>query len=132
MDPEDADEITDAEMVLWLKTPEGLATMQQIMLDVKAGRYGEMTQEVLQAAEQGLAARDNLLNVQAVEERMDGLMQQMSEPIEGSRWQYLHDLNEEMKGIMDLMLDFPEPQRTKLMKMALPVQAKLEQLEKQE
>ena len=69
MDPEDADEITDAEMVLWLKTPEGLATMQQIMLDVKAGRYGEMTQEVLQAAEQGLAWRETPSSCFAVSRR---------------------------------------------------------------
>lgn len=132
MPDEETDEPSDEEMLLWLQTPTGLAAMQQIMLNMKEGRYGEMGPELLEAAEQGLAARENLLNVQAVKERVHGLMQQMDEPMEGSHWQYMHDLHEEMKAIMDLMLDFPEPHRTTLMKMALPVQARLERLEKEQ
>ena len=130
MKPEETDELTDAELALWLRTPDGLAAMQRLMLDATQGQYGELPPEVLASAKQGLESRQTMVTVQEIQVRMLGLTQKMSEPWEGTRWQHVHHLNEEMKAIMDLMLDLPEPHRTKLMRMAVPFQEKLDALEK--
>jgi hypothetical protein len=131
MDPEETDDVMDAEMALWLKTPEGQAAIQQIMLDVKEGRCGEVSPEMMGAAERGVATYELMQKMLEVQTRVDGLAQAMKGPIIGSRWQHLHALNQELKSIMDLLLELPEPDRTNQMKMALPLQEVLEQLEKE-
>lgn len=130
MPDEETDEPSDEEIARWLRTPEGTAAMQQIIRDTVSGEYGEVPPELMAVAEGGLAKHELLQKLLEVQTRVNGLVQRMKEPVEGSRWQHMHDLNEEMKAIMDLMLDLPEPERTKQMQMALPVQKALEQLEK--
>ncbi len=130
MPDEETDEPSDEEIARWLRTPEGTAAMQQIIRDTVSGEYGEVPPELMAVAEGGLAKHELLQKLLEVQTRVNGLVQRMKAPVEGSRWQHMHDLNEEMKAIMDLMLDLPEPERTKQMQMALPVQKALEQLEK--
>jgi hypothetical protein len=128
MNPEETDEPSDEEMVLWLKTPEGMAAMREVMRKTVAGELGEVPPELKTSAERGLADHEHLQKLLEVQTRVNGLMQGMTEPVEGSRWQHMHDLDEEMKAIMDLLLDLPEPERTIQMQMALPVQEALERL----
>lgn len=130
MNPEETDEPSDEEIALWLQTPEGIAAMREVMRKTVAGELGEVAPELLEMAQEGLKKHEAHDTASEVRVRLNALREKMAAPWEGSRWQHIHELNEEMKGLMDLMLELPEPHRTTLMKMAVPVQQDLEEMKK--
>ena len=130
MNPEETDEPSDEEMVLWLQTPEGIAAMRETMRKTVAGEFGEVDPRLLEMAQEGLKKHEAHDTAGEVRVRLNALREKMAAPWEGSRWQHIHELNEEMKGLMDLMLELPEPHRTTLMKMTVPLQQDLEEMKK--
>ena len=131
MNPEETDEPSDEEMMLWLQTPEGIAAMREVMRKTVAGEYGEVDPSLLEMAQEALKKHEAHDMASEVRVRLNALREKMAAPWEGSRWQHIHDLNKQMKDILDVMLELPEPHRTTLMKMAVPVQQDLEEMEKE-
>lgn len=132
MPDEETDEPSDEEIALWLKTPEGIAAMREMMRKTVAGEFGEVDPRLLEMAQEGLKKHEAEDTAKEVRVRLNALSEKMAAPWEGSRWQHFHDLNKQMKDMLDVMLELPEPYRTTLMKMAVPVQQDLEELEKEQ
>lgn len=126
-------EPTEKEFLGWLATPEGAAAMKEVMQDVVAGKYGELTPEVMEMARSGVRKHEVAEMNRHLQQRLKALMQRLAEKPhewpENSRWAHVHALNEEAKAIMDLALELPEPHRTHLMQQIVPFQQKLETLE---
>jgi hypothetical protein len=133
-DPPDASpapEPKDPAFQRWLGSPAGEAAMSEVMRKVVAGDFGEVPDELRALAVEGLKTRAleaNLAHVQTAMQALMAAMQQDPEPSQ-SRWRHVHALHQQAKMVTDLILEVPEPQRTALMKLMLPLQ---EMLEKQE
>ena len=128
---DESHEPTDAEVEAWLRTPEGQAAMSEVMEKVAAGEYGELPEGMKELAYQGLKRRHSKDALTEVRARMADLMRGINElsPHE-SRWAQVRRLHEETKALMDLLLEVDEPHRTKLMRLCLPLQQQLEDLQK--
>ena len=128
---DEAHEPTDAEVDAWLRTQEGQASMQGVMKQVVAGEFGKVPEEMLEMARQGLKRHHSRDVLAEAKQRMANLMRGINElsPHE-SRWAQVRQLHEETKSLMDLLLEVHEPHRTKLMRLCLPLQQQLEDLQK--
>lgn len=131
MNPNADDEPTDMAIAAWLRTQEGQKSMQAVMRQMVAGEFGEVPEEMLEMARQGLKRHHSQDVLAEVKQRMADLMRGIHElSPEESRWAQVRGLNEETKALMDLLLEVHEPHRSKLMRLFLPLQQQLEDLQK--
>jgi hypothetical protein len=123
-DPESdkQEEPSDEEIAAWLKTPEGRAAMEETMRSVVAGELGEVPEELLVQAREGLKKRAVFLVLD--------LAARLQEEPEGSDWAHVNRLEREIKEVMDLTLGVPDPHRAQLMPFLSKFQARLEELKK--
>lgn len=128
---DESHEPTDAEVEAWLRTQEGQKAMQGVMRQMVAGEFGEVPEEMMEMARQGLKRHHSRDVLAEVKQRMANLQRLGNEEPQGSTWAHVRDLNEEMKGILDLLLELHEPHRSKLMRECVPLQQQLEDLQKQ-
>ncbi len=131
MNPEETKELSEEDLQEWLKTPEGIAAMREIMRKTVAGESWNGRPELLALAQQRSKCHEAENAVRDIQVQLEALKEKTKAPLNGSRWQRIHHLNEALKGIMNLILELPEPNRTTLMKMTEPVQQDLAELEKQ-
>lgn len=126
-------EPSDEDLQAWLATTEGAAAMKEVMQDVVAGKFGELTPEVMEMARSGVHKHEVAEMNRHLQQRLKALMQRLAEKPhewpENSRWAHAHALNEEAKAIMDLMLEMPEPFRTAMMQEMVPIQQMIEKVE---
>ena len=127
---DESPEPTDAEIEAWLRTPEGQAAMQGVMKKVVAGEFGKVPEEMMEMARQGLKRHHSRDVLVEVKQRMANLQRLGNEEPQGSAWAHVRDLNEELKGMMDLLLEVHEPHRSILMSECLPLQQQMEDLQK--
>lgn len=132
-DASPAPEPEDAAFLRWLASPQGTAAMQTVMQDTVDGKHGEVPPELRALAVDGLAHRKLETNMQCVSEAMQKLLEALQLPAEAweSRWRHVRDLHEQAKAVTDLILEVPEPQRTVLMQLMLPLQETLARLERE-
>jgi hypothetical protein len=131
-DPESdkQEEPSDEEIAAWLKTPEGRAAMEETMRSVVAGELGEVPEELLVQAREGLKKRAVFLDLEEMQRRMLDLAARLQEEPEGSDWAHVNRLEREIKEVMDLTLGVPDPHRAQLMPFLSKFQARLEELKK--
>lgn len=135
MNPKETCEPSEEELQEWLKTPDGNAVMREVMREVMrktvSGEFWKVRPEMLALAQQRPKYHEAEEEVREIQLQLEALKEKTKAPLNGSRWQRMQQLNEAMKDIMDLIMEQPEPQRTALMKMVVPVQQDLAELEKQ-
>lgn len=128
------EEPSQAEVAERLLTPEGRAAMVEIMRKTLAGDYGELTEELKQAAQQGLERQRSQEVMQEVITRVEALRERLlatqREKPECSMWAFMRDINEEIKELMDLALDVHEPRRSEIMPCLLSFQQYIEEFMK--
>ncbi len=128
--PDEREEPSDEEIAAWLKTPGGQAAMEETMRKVVAGDFGEVPEELMTQARQGLEKRSEALDLEEMQRRMLDLMARLQEEPEGSDWAHVNTLEREVKQVMDLALGVPDPHRALLMPFFSKFQARLEELKK--
>lgn len=121
---------SDAEVAAWLRTPEGQTAVEEVMKKVVAGEFGAVPEEMMEMARQGLKRHHSRDVLVEVKQRMANLQRLGNEEPQGSAWAHVRDLNEELKGMMDLLLEVHEPHRSILMSECLPLQQQMEALQK--
>lgn len=130
----DPEEPTTEEIEAWLRTPEGQAAMREIMQQVVDGKYQELPEELRLLAEQGLKRYHSVDVLREVKTRMHELQDRVEEVLrdgpERSVWAFLRELDEEVKGLMDLVLEVHEPHRAPLMQELMGYQRVVEELMK--
>jgi hypothetical protein len=133
-EPEEAQEPTDAEMEAWLATPDGQAAMREVMQQTLAGKYGEVPEVLMEMSREGLRKHHSHDVMGEVKQRFGVLQEQLRAALrdgpDGSWWQHAREMNEELKAIMDLVLEVHEPYRSKLMPDILEMQQDMEALMK--
>ncbi|MDZ4401117.1 hypothetical protein [Prosthecobacter sp.] len=123
----------DAAFLRWLSSPQGTAAMQTVMQDTVDGKHGEVPAKLRALAVDGLQQREREASVTRVGAALQTLHEAMQLPPEAweSRWRHVRDLHARAKAVTDLMLEVPEPQRTVLMQLMLPLQDTLAKLERE-
>lgn len=131
---DESPEPTDEEMEAWLRTPEGIVAMREVMEKSVAGEYGELPEEVLRLAQEGLKKHHSVDVMQEVKRRIAAVQERVEEVVqdgpERSIWAFAKELDEEVKTLMDLVLEVHEPRRTVMMRELLGLQQELEPLMK--
>jgi hypothetical protein len=128
--PDEREEPSDEEIAAWLKTPGGQAAMEETMRKVVAGDFGEVPEDLMIQARQGLEKRAVFLDLEEMQRRMLDLTARLQEEPEGSDWAHVNALEREVKKVMDLALGVPDPHRALLMPFFSKFQARLEELKK--
>ncbi len=128
--PDEREEPSDEEIAAWLKTPGGQAAMEETMKKVVAGDFGEVPEDLMIQARQGLEKRAVFLDLEEMQRRMLDLTARLQEEPEGSDWAHVNALEREVKEVMDLALGVPDPHRALLMPFFSKFQARLEELKK--
>ena len=128
--PDEREEPSDEEIAAWLKTPGGRAAMEETMRKVVAGDFGEVPEDLMIQARQGLEKRAVFLDLEEMQRRMLDLTARLQEEPEGSDWAHVNALEREVKKVMDLALGVPDPHRALLMPFFSKFQARLEELKK--
>lgn len=133
-EPEEFHEPTDAEMEAWLMTPDGMAAMREVMEATLSGKYGAVPEEMLHLSREGLKRHHSYDVVQEVKACLHALKEKMHSVVQdgpdGSLWACVREMNEELKAIMDLILEIHEPRRSELMPGVVELQQDLEALMK--
>jgi hypothetical protein len=128
--PDEREEPSDEEIAAWLKTPGGQAAMEETMKKVVAGDFGDVPEDLMIQARQGLKKRAVFLDLEEMQRRMLDLTVRLQEEPEGSDWAHVNALEQEVKEVMDLALGVPDPHRALLMPFFSKFQARLEELKK--
>lgn len=115
----DPQEPTTEETEQWLRTPEGQAAMRDFKQQIVDGKLGEVPAELRQMSEEGLKRVHSLQVIKEVQQRMNGVQDRLEDALrdgpERSLWALLREINEELKALMDLVLEVHEPMRSQLM-----------------
>lgn len=134
---EDAsDEPSEAEMHAWLGTPEGSAAMREVMEKTVAGAYGKVPEEMLRLAREGLKRHHSVDVMKVVVQRRAVLGERMNAVLrdgpEGtlSPWEQMRVFHEEVKALVDLVLEVHEPRRSQFMPRLLELQQMIEEVMK--
>ena len=117
-------------MAAWLRTPEGRAVMEETMEKVVAGEFGEMAEDLVVQAREGLKKRLVFLDLEEMQRWMLDLVARLQEEPARSDWAHVNGLEREIKEVMDFTLGVADPHRALLMPFLSKFQARLEELKK--
>ena len=133
-EPEEASEPTDAEMEAWLMTPDGMAAMREVMEAALSGKYGAVPEDILHLSREGLKRHHSMDMFQEVKTRLHALKEKMNAVIhdgpEGGLWVDVREMNEELKALLDLLLEIHEPRRSEIMPAFVELQQEMDALMK--
>jgi hypothetical protein len=121
-------DMTDAEFAEWVKNPENQRNLQNRMKNVLGRAYPESTPEMIESAKFALAKNRETKAIELVQGKVIQLAELMRQATVRSPREVLEESKALMEEVTDAMLDVPEPKRTALMKVLLPIREQLKNL----